>query len=162
MNLYLGSNEIFEIASGAFNKMTMLRTLDLSNNFIFELSPEAFEQIPITTLLLNGNNLAHFPIPGWNTETNEINQDNHTLSDLQILNIENNPFQCSCLELIHAWAQSRQFMALIYDEKARLGLKPACIVNEEACKIDVGRDFVKDYWHLFNDHKIRDVLMLDN
>lgn len=75
INLYISNNEIETIAPEAFNYMTMLHTLDLSNNYIYEVPPNAFDRAPIVLLLLNGNNMAYFPIPGWDTETNEIYDD---------------------------------------------------------------------------------------
>uniref|UniRef100_A0A6B2EC59 Putative insulin-like growth factor-binding protein complex acid labile subunit n=1 Tax=Phlebotomus kandelakii TaxID=1109342 RepID=A0A6B2EC59_9DIPT len=161
INLFLANNEIQTIAPGAFNRMTMLHTLDLSNNFVYQLPPNLFDQIPIVWLLLNGNNMAYFPIPGWNTETNEIADNNSMLNNLQTLNLENNPFQCDCLEQIHTWAQRRSFNLKVYDSKVKAGEKPACIINDEGCKVDVGKDFVKDYWHLFNDNKFQEILLQD-
>ncbi|XP_059613577.1 chaoptin-like [Phlebotomus argentipes] len=162
INLYLANNEIHSIASGAFEKMINLHTLDLSNNFIYELSPNSFDQTPLSWLLLNGNNMAHFYIPGWNPQTNEIEESNSMLNKIQLLNVENNPFQCDCLELLHVWAQGKSFNLKVYDEKVKAGVKPACIVNDQGCRTDVGKDFVKDYWHLFNDNKFQDILLLDD
>uniref|UniRef100_A0A1B0CBX8 Putative insulin-like growth factor-binding protein complex acid labile subunit n=1 Tax=Lutzomyia longipalpis TaxID=7200 RepID=A0A1B0CBX8_LUTLO len=162
INLYLGSNEIASIAPGAFESMAMLHILDLSNNFIFELPPNGFDQVPLVWLLLNGNNMAFFPIPGWQNVSVKISKNNSKLNSLQLLNIENNPFQCDCLESIHMWARDNSIELKVYDTKVKAGVKPACIVNDQGCETNVGKDFIRGYWHLFNDNKIKDIIQLED
>lgn len=72
-SLQLDNNDIAVIAEGAFDKLIKLESLLLSNNIIFQLQPNLFDKThALQVLSISGNNMAFFPIPGWEESTGEI------------------------------------------------------------------------------------------
>ncbi|GAB0093873.1 hypothetical protein DMENIID0001_090600 [Sergentomyia squamirostris] len=152
-DLSLGNNDISEIELGAFDNLKHLHLLSLTNNFIFILSPNLFLHTSrLSVLDMSGNNMAFLPI----TENDRI------LSNLRFLKMNRNPLQCACLEIMRSWAKTKIISFVVDDKNVRNGLKPSCIVNGDKCKTDVDMDFVKPYWHLFNDEKLKQILIMFN
>ncbi|GAB0100783.1 hypothetical protein DMENIID0001_168700 [Sergentomyia squamirostris] len=157
-HLSLDNNDISSIAPGSFDKLENLNSLSISNNVLFQVSSNLFSKTTgLHVLSLSGNNMPFFDIPGWNKQTGEIVEKNTALNKLQLLNIYNNPLQCECIDLLQSWATKHNIFVRTTDRLAMNGVKPVCIVNEAGCQA-VGKDFIKDYWHLFNDAKINDIL----
>ncbi|XP_059614000.1 chaoptin-like [Phlebotomus argentipes] len=158
VKLILDTNDILTIENGAFDQMVEMKYLDLSNNLIFKLPLELLEKnINLKILLLSGNNMAFFRIPGWQKDTGKIMPINSTLNTLRLLHIQNNPLQCGCVDVIRSWAKNNNILLRIHDENVKNGVKPACIVNDGGCSINVRKIYVKDYWHIFNDKRIHDI-----
>ncbi|XP_059612703.1 leucine-rich repeats and immunoglobulin-like domains protein 2 [Phlebotomus argentipes] len=152
--LDLRSNDINTIEEGAFDETTKLSILELANNMIFQLPANLFEPINLRELNLNGNIMPYFPIPGWQENTEKIFFRESSVNKLKKLQINNNPLQCQCVDLIRKWTAKNNIELTIDNSLVRSGLKPACIVNNEGCRADVGLNYVKDNWHLFNDGKL--------
>ncbi|XP_059614125.1 protein artichoke-like [Phlebotomus argentipes] len=157
--LNLMYNDISTVSEGAFNRMTNLSELNLSNNLIFQLPRNAFESTRLKFLSLDHNNMPFFRIPGWQEETGQILSSNSPLNKLIILSFTNNPLQCQCLDLIRKWTKDSKIYLFIEEMSTRMGIKPSCIVNDRGCRTDVGKEFVKDYWHYFNDKKVVDIFL---
>ncbi|XP_055690304.1 TLR4 interactor with leucine rich repeats-like [Lutzomyia longipalpis] len=148
--LYLDNNEIATIEEGAFEALKALEVLILANNLLFRLPGNLFDQqSKLVILWLSGNNMVYFPIPGWNEETGEISSTS-TLGKLRKLHIDMNPLQCQCVDLIKSWAKLKNIRLGIDNDYVKNGLQPACIINDQGCRTDIGKDFIHNYWHLFN------------
>ncbi|XP_055686440.1 leucine-rich repeat-containing protein 15-like [Lutzomyia longipalpis] len=158
MHISLHNNEISNIAPGAFDTLQKLESLSLQNNLLFQLALNLFEKTTsINVLVLSGNNMPFFSIPGLQEATGKIVSSNSTLNKLNTLNIQKNPLQCQCVDLIRSWAKMNGIYLRIDDKEVRNGVKPACIVNDQGCKSNVGKEYIKDYWHLFNDVKLNNI-----
>ncbi|XP_059614001.1 asporin-like [Phlebotomus argentipes] len=158
--LRLDHNDITVIASGAFDKLPKLDTIDLSDNLLVQLSANLFEKNALQVLSITGNNMPFFKVPGWTEMPGVppiIQPVNSKLNKLNSLHIWSNPLQCGCIDLLRSWAKKNKIFLGFDDEKVRNGLKPACIVNDDGCNTDVGKDYIKDYWHLFNDKRVKDI-----
>ncbi|XP_059613183.1 leucine-rich repeat and death domain-containing protein 1-like [Phlebotomus argentipes] len=160
-DLFLSYNDIRIVAEGAFDRMEKLKILYLSNNLIFQLPANIFDANSLHSLHIDGNNMPFFRIPGWQETTGALIESNSTLNNLYILYIQNNPLQCECVNLIRKWAGSNRIHLIIDNFNTTRGLQPACIVNNLGCRTDVGKDLVKDYWHLFNPIKLENLILQD-
>ncbi|XP_055690285.1 chaoptin-like [Lutzomyia longipalpis] len=148
--LYLDNNAITRIEGGAFDTLTDLKVLSLVNNLLFKLPANLFDRQNALILLgLTGNNMPFFPIPGWDEGTGDISNTT-TLGKLEKLFIDMNPLQCQCMDLIKSWAKMKKIKLVIDNEFVRNGIQPTCIVNDQGCRTDVGKDFIYYFWHLFN------------
>ncbi|XP_072306458.1 leucine-rich repeat-containing protein 19-like [Eucyclogobius newberryi] len=88
--LYLDYNVVTDIKPKYFTDVPGLKVLALSGNNISTLVPEVFCGLEdLTQLDLSNNSLTSFP--GWLLST---------LKNLQVLNVDGNPWNCSC-DLLH-------------------------------------------------------------
>ncbi|XP_059614126.1 toll-like receptor 7 [Phlebotomus argentipes] len=149
--LDLSYNDINSIAEGSLDGMEKLEMFAISNNLIFKLPERLFEATPnLIILYVQNNNLPFLRIPGWQEDTGEILSNNSSLCNLKVLYIANNPLQCQCVDLIRKWAGNSDIFLKIDDDNVRKGVNPACIAYNRMCRTDVGIDFIKNYWYLFN------------
>ncbi|XP_055007128.1 leucine-rich repeat-containing protein 19-like isoform X2 [Boleophthalmus pectinirostris] len=84
--LYLDNNTVMEIKAKYFSGMPRLKVLSLSANKISSLDPEAFTGLEaLTELDLANNSLSSVPKQLLNT-----------LKNLEVMNVDGNPWNCSC------------------------------------------------------------------
>lgn len=73
--LDMSHNRIATVHYEAFERLTKLHTLNLAHNCIQHLSGVLFHSLrSITSISLTTNLLTYFPIPGWDNQTNLIEQ----------------------------------------------------------------------------------------
>lgn len=99
-NIYMGRNKIRKIHPYAFRNITEIGYIWLQDNFLSELENELFSGFNfISTLRLNKNNLTCLS--------------DQILSDLKcakFVNIDDNPWEPTCLSKIQLWANENDVM----------------------------------------------------
>ncbi|GAB0087167.1 hypothetical protein DMENIID0001_014460 [Sergentomyia squamirostris] len=161
--LALNDNYIVTLEPGAFQSLTKLQYLSLQNNLIFQFSLNMFMQTTsLKELDISGNNIAFLEAPGIDVDTRiQKAKQQTTMENLERLTAFSNPLQCSCIDQLQHWTSKNNISFEVYDSNVRNGLKPACMVNSEGCQA-VEMDFIQDYWFMFNEVKLKEILQVQD
>lgn len=123
--LYLDKNVVRNIKAKYFTQVPGLTVLSLSGNKISRLDPEAFSGLDsLTQLDLSNNSLTIYPYQLWKT------------LNLQVLNVEGNPWNCSCEVLLNL-TQGRE------DRTFSLASNATCVSPQSMLGLDLSEATIK-------------------
>lgn len=144
--LHLDHNRLTEITNYMLEGVVNLKILDLGYNSIETIEPRTFDHTPkLNTLLLHYNDIKWIhgdvlPTVGLHKlqiltlDYNRLmflsSSFIHRLTDLRIISIGGNPWQCECLNLVLKWISDNKVELMRRDKEFFKGLRPVCVVGD--------------------------------